>query len=45
MRKMNKIAITATVIGMISALVAGNTNALLANGFLMLTIATVSGRD
>ena len=45
MKKMTVIAIAATGIGMLCAMASGNTNALLANGFLMLTIATVSGRN
>ena len=42
MTRMNKIAITAAGIGMVAAMAAGNTNTLLANGFLMVTIALVA---
>ena len=45
MKKMNKVAITAAVIGMVCALAAGNTNTLLANGFLMVTIALVATKN
>lgn len=45
MNKMNKIAITAATIGMVCAMFAGNTNTMLANGFLLVTIALVATRD
>lgn len=45
MKRVNKIAITATVIGMVAAMAAGNTNTLLANGFLMVTVAILVTRD
>lgn len=45
MTKMGKVAITATAIGMVAAMAAGNTNTLLANGFLMLAIIMTSGKD
>ena len=42
MSEMNTIAITANIIGMFAAALAGNTHMLLANGFLMATIALVA---
>ena len=44
MRKMDKIAITATVIGMVAAMASGNINTLLANGFLMIALILVTTR-
>ena len=45
MKRMNKIAIIATAIGMVAAMASGNTNNLLANGFLMVTVAILATRD
>ena len=44
MKRMDKIAITATVIGMVAAMAAGNTNAVLANGFVMLGLILATTR-
>lgn len=45
MKKMTVIAIAATGIGMLCAMASGNTNTLLVNGFLMVTIALVATRN
>ena len=45
MRKFELVGIIAAGIGMMCAMFAGNTNTLLANGFLLVTITLVSTRD
>ena len=45
MRKMSMIGIVVTLVGMMAGAAAGNTNTLLANGFLMLAITMVSLKD
>ena len=45
MKKFELAGVIATGIGMMCAMFAGNTNTLLANGFLMVTIALVATRD
>lgn len=45
MRKMNMIVFVVTLVGMMAGAISGNTNTLLANGFLMLTITMVSLKD
>lgn len=44
MRKMDKIAIAAAAIGMGAGAAAGNTNMLLANGFVMIGLILVATR-